>query len=93
MQYLPVRVTVFLNPNQLQPTTSPEATTVNSKPLVSSQGQALQLLEQAPMIEGTPQYMDIRFSAFFQFLVNQSQFTSTPEFVVTNSKASSSVHV
>jgi hypothetical protein len=34
------------------------------------------------MIEGSLQYIDVRFAEFFVF--SQAQFTVTPEFVVTN---------
>jgi hypothetical protein len=87
-QYLPVRSSVFLFVNQSQPTLLPEKLSSNMKSLVSShviaRPQAPQLAEQASMIEGSSQYMDLRFAELFVFLFSQAQFTVTKEFFVTN---------
>jgi hypothetical protein len=60
----------------------------NMNPLVSShvpaRPQAPQLAEQASLIEGSSQYMDLRFAELFVFLFSQAQFTVSSEFVVTN---------
>lgn len=54
----------------------------------AAQEQLSQDAKQFPKTAPSVQYIDMRFAVFFQFLVNQSQSTSTPEFFVTNSKAS-----
>jgi len=64
---------------------------VNVKPEVFSQGQASQLLEQAPLMAGSTQYAALRLAELFKF--NQSHFTVLPVFVVTNSKALLSLQV
>jgi hypothetical protein len=88
-QYLPVRLAVFLFVNQSQPTLLPKKLSSNMKSLVSSHVTlASQLAEQASMIEGSPQYMAIRFAELLLF--SQAQFTV---FVVTNRKSLSSALV
>jgi virulence-associated protein VagC len=88
---LPIRLAELFAANQSQPTILPEASTVNVKPGVSSQGQASQLMEQAPLMAGSTQYASLRLAELFKF--NQSQSTVLPVFVVTNVKALSSLQV